>query len=207
MIGLIGKKVGMSQIFKENGDLVPVTLLEVKPNTVIGKRTLDKNGYNAVIVGAFDVKEKHLTKPEKGLFKNVDAKASIKEFRCEDVEAYEEGKILDLENLLKDVKYVDVTGLSKGKGFQGVMKRWGFHGGRATHGSKFHRQNGSTGQNTEPSRAFKGTKRAGRTGFEKITVMNLEVIKMMPEDNMIAVCGSVPGRKNSEIVIRKAIKK
>lgn len=207
MIGLIGKKVGMSQIFKENGDLVPVTLLEVKPNTVIGKRTLDKNGYNAVIVGAFDVKEKHLTKPEKGLFKNVDAKASIKEFRCEDVEAYEEGKILDLENLLKDVKYVDVTALSKGKGFQGVMKRWGFHGGRATHGSKFHRQNGSTGQNTEPSRAFKGTKRAGRTGFEKITVMNLEVIKMMPEDNMIAVCGSVPGRKNSEIVIRKAIKK
>lgn len=207
MIGLIGKKVGMSQIFKENGDLVPVTLLEVKPNTVIGKRTLDKNGYNAVIVGAFDVKEKHLTKPEKGLFKNVDAKASIKEFRCGDVEAYEEGKILDLENLLKDVKYVDVTGLSKGKGFQGVMKRWGFHGGRATHGSKFHRQNGSTGQNTEPSRAFKGTKRAGRTGFEKITVMNLEVIKMMPEDNMIAVCGSVPGRKNSEIVIRKAIKK
>lgn len=207
MIGLIGKKVGMSQIFKENGDLVPVTLLEVKPNTVIGKRTSDKNGYNAVIVGAFDVKEKHLTKPEKGLFKNVTPKASIKEFRCEDIEAYEEGKVLDLENLLKDVKYVDVTGLSKGKGFQGVMKRWGFHGGRATHGSKFHRQNGSTGQNTEPSRAFKGTKRAGRTGFERVTVMNLEVIKIMPEDNIIAVCGAVPGRKNSEIVIRKAVKK
>lgn len=207
MIGLIGKKVGMSQIFRENGDLVPVTLLEVKPNTVIGKRTVDKNGYNAVIVGAFDIKEKHLTKPEKGLFKNIDAKASIKEFRCEDVNAYEEGKVLDLEKLLKDVKYVDVTGLSKGKGFQGVMKRWGFHGGRATHGSKFHRQNGSTGQNTEPSRAFKGTKRAGRTGFEKVTVMNLEVIKVMPEDNVIAVCGAVPGRKNSEIVIRKAVKK
>lgn len=207
MIGLIGKKVGMSQIFRENGDLVPVTLLEVKPNTVVGKRTVEKNGYNAVIVGAFDVKEKHLTKPEKGLFKNVDAKASIKEFRCEDVEAYEEGKVLDMENLLKDVKYVDVTGLSKGKGFQGVMKRWGFHGGRATHGSKFHRQNGSTGQNTEPSRAFKGTKRAGRTGFEKTTVMNLEVIKMMPDDNVIAVCGAVPGRKNSEVIIRKAVKK
>jgi large subunit ribosomal protein L3 len=140
-------------------------------------------------------------------FKNVEAKAVVKEFRCEDVDSYEEGKTLALEDLFKDVKFVDVTGLSKGKGFQGVMKRWGFHGGRATHGSKFHRQNGSTGQNTEPSRAFKGTKRAGRTGYEKTTVMNLEIVKMMAEDNVIAVCGAVPGRKNSEVIIRKAVKK
>ncbi len=207
MIGLIGKKIGMTQLFKENGDLLPVTLLQVEPNVVMGKRTVEKDGYDAVIMGAFDVKEKHVSKPLLGQMKDVALKDVLKEFRGSDCTSYEKGQALNLADVIGDAKFVDVTGYSKGKGFQGVMKRWGFHGGRATHGSKFHRQNGSTGQNTEPARAFKGTKRAGQTGFEKVTVLNLEVVKIDAEKNIIAVCGAVPGRKNSEIVIRKAIKK
>lgn len=207
MIGLIGKKIGMTQMFKENGVLLPVTLLQVEPNLIVGKKTAEKDGYNAVMLGAFDVKEKHLNKPLLGKMKGVVPKKVIKEFTVADTSGYEKGQEVKLTDLLGDVKFVDVTGYSKGKGFQGVMKRWGFHGGRATHGSKFHRQNGSTGQNTEPSRAFKGTKRAGRMGFERVTVLSLEVVKVDEEKNIIAVHGAVPGRKDSEIVIRKAIKK
>lgn len=206
MIGLIGKKIGMTQIFTDGGDLLPVTLLQVEPNLVLGKKTVEKDGYSAVIVGAFDIAEKKLNNPLKGFFKDIAPKRVVKEFRLDSTDAYEKGQTLGLE-ILQDAAYVDVSGYSKGKGFQGVMKRWGFGGGRATHGSKFHRQNGSTGQNTEPAKSIKGLKRAGHMGFEKKTTLNLKVVKVDAEKNIIAVYGSVPGTKNTDIVIRKAVKK
>lgn len=206
MLGIIGKKIGMTQIFDENGNLLPVTLVQLEQNVVVGKRTIEKDGYNALIVGAFDLKEKKLNNPEKGFFKGLEPKKCIKEFRIDDVQNYERGQKIGME-FFDGITFIDVSGYSKGKGFQGVMKRWGFGGGRATHGSKFHRQNGSTGQNTEPAKSIKGLKRAGHMGFEKVTTLNLKVVKVDADKQLIAVYGSVPGRKNSELVIRKAVKK
>lgn len=269
MIGLIGEKIGMTQIFKEDGVVVPVTVLRIPENTVLRKKSIESDGYNAVLLGAFSKKESRLNYPERGFFKvspskieegvfeedilskldrdddktflnevykknkhdyyilkkNLTAKKKsvlfkilssvklgaapvkvLKEFRSDNVDKYNEGLNLGVSELEK-VEFVDVIGKSKGKGFQGVIKRHGFGGGRKTHGSKFHRQNGSTGHSAYPSRVFKGLKRAGRMGFDRVTTQSLKVVKIDLEKGLVMLKGSVPGSKKSVVFIRKAKKK
>jgi large subunit ribosomal protein L3 len=207
MIGLIAKKEGMTQYFSEDGSLIPVTLLSYEDNIVVNKKTVEKDGYNAIVVGVIDLKEKKLTKPYKGQFpEGIAPKKILKEYRIDNVDEFKIGQKVGFE-ILDDVVYLDVVGTSKGKGYQGVMKRHGFSGGRKTHGSKFHRQNGSTGQAAWPSRGFKGVKRAGRMGTDKVTVFNLKLIKKDENKNLLIVKGCVPGNDKGIVFIRKAIKK
>ena len=206
MKGLIAKKVGMTQVFDTNGNLTPVTVIQVEPNTVVATKTKEANGYDAVVLGLDDVKESRVTKSYKGQFpENVSPKRHLKEFREFDQEV-KIGDQIGLE-LFEKTSYVDVTATSKGKGFQGVMKRWGFHGGRATHGSKFHREAGGTGNCTTPGHSLKNVKMAGRMGFERVTVQNLKIVKIDPELKVIMVRGAVPGIKNCTLIIKSAVKK
>ena len=206
MKGLIAKKVGMTQVFDSNGELTPVTVIHVEPNTVVATKTKEANGYDAVVLGLDDVKESRVTKSYKGQFpENVSPKRHLKEFREFDQEV-KIGDQIGLE-LFEKTSYVDVTATSKGKGFQGVMKRWGFHGGRATHGSKFHREAGGTGNCTTPGHSLKNVKMPGHTGFERVTVQNLKVVKIDPELKVIMVRGAVPGVKNCTLIIKSAVKK
>ena len=205
-MGLIGRKAGMTQIFDESGTLVPVTVIRVEPNQVVGRRSEEKNGYNAVILGAFDVKSKHLKRPVAGQFKGgQEPKRVLVEFRDYEHEC-QVGDRLGPE-IFEGARYVDVQARSKGKGYQGVMKRHGFGGGRKTHGSKFHRANGSTGMAAWPSRVIKGTKMAGRMGGEQRTVQNLGLVGIDTEGGVLLVKGSVPGGRDSVVIVRKAIKR
>ncbi|KGE70690.1 50S ribosomal protein L3 [Spirochaeta lutea] len=206
MIGLIGKKVGMTQVFDEKGKVTPVTVVRVEPNLVIGHRVPDRDGYSAVILGTDEMKESRAAKPYSGQFKDG-AKPQKCLIEMRDFEKdTNPGDVLGVE-LFEDVSFIDVTGTSKGKGTQGVMKRWGFGGGRKTHGSKFHRENGSTGQSAYPSKTIKGLKMSGRMGFDRVTVQNLRVVKVDAEKQVILVKGAVPGRKNTYLVLAKAKKK
>lgn len=206
MIALIGKKIGMTQVFSEQGSLVPVTVIKIEPNTVLGERTEEKNGYNAVVLGSVNKKKQRVIKPVLGQFpEGVEPKRFVTEIRDFSAE-YKLGQELGVD-LLADYRFVDVIGTSKGKGFQGAMKRHNFSGGRKTHGSKFHRDLGGTGMAATPSRVLKGKKMAGRMGFERKTVQNLEVVSIDKESNLVLVKGSVPGSKNSFIVIRNAKKR
>ena len=195
----------MTQIFLENGNTVPVSVIKIENNFIVDKKEMSKNGYNAIVLGTGDVNEKKINSVYKNQFKNVTPKKHLKEFRVEKTDGYEVGQEINID-VLNDVKFVDVVGISKGKGTQGVMKRHGFHGGRATHGSKFHRENGSTGQNTYPAHCFKGVKRAGRMGFEQVTVQKLKVFKIDKENNVVFVYGSVPGVNNSVVYLKKSCK-
>lgn len=207
MVGLIGEKIGMTHQFNEQGNLIPVTVLKIEKNIVINKRIINKDGYNALIIGTGDIKEKKVTKPYKGQFKNeVAPKKHLKEFKISDPEKYEIGQQIGLE-IFNNNDYVDIIGISKGKGYQGVVKRHHFAGGPKTHGSKFHRHNGSTGQNTYPGRVFKGIKRAGRMGGDKRTVQNLKIFNIDNEDNLLIVKGAVPGIKKGIVYINKSKKK
>jgi large subunit ribosomal protein L3 len=206
MIGLIGTKIGMTQVFDEQGVLTPVTVIEIKDNTVVGERTEEKNGYKAVVLGAFEMKEKHATKPYAGQFTDgVTPQKYIAEFRNFDKEC-KVGDSLTIEEL-QDLEFVDVQGISKGKGYQGVMKRHGFGGGRKTHGSKFHRGLGSTGMAAWPSKVLKGTKMPGRMGTEKTQILNLEVVRVDTERKALIVKGAVPGKKKGIVIVRNAAKK
>lgn len=206
MVGLIGKKVGMTQIFDEEGSLVPVTVLKVEPNVVMQLRTDGTDGYSAVILGAHPKKESRMRKSDIGQTPEGAApRSDVFEFRDFDRDV-NVGDELTLD-LLKDVGFVDVTGTSKGKGYQGVMKRHNFGGGRKTHGSKFHRANGSTGMAAWPSKVIKGTKMAGRMGGERSTVLNLRVVEVNEEEQLLLVRGAVPGRNNSVVRIRPAVKR
>jgi large subunit ribosomal protein L3 len=206
MIGLIGKKVGMTQVFDETGVVTPVTVVRIDPNVVVGHRTEEKDGYNAVVLGSGELKESRTTKPYIGQFKGgVAPQRRLVEFRDFDQEL-EVGQTLGAD-LFDEIPFVDVIGTSKGKGTQGVMKRWGFGGGRATHGSKFHRENGSTGMAAWPSKVIKGLKMAGRMGNERVTVQNLRVVRVDAEKQVVLVKGAVPGPKNSFVVLQKAKKK
>ena len=206
MKGLIAKKVGMTQVFDANGELTPVTVIHVEPNTVVATKTNEANGYDAVVLGLEDVKESRITKAYKGQFpENVSPKRHLKEFR-EFEQEVKVGDQIGLE-LFEKTSYLDVTATSKGKGFQGVMKRWGFHGGRASHGSKFHREAGGTGNCTTPGHSLKNVKMAGRMGFERVTVQNLKIVKIDPELKVIMVRGAVPGIKNCTLIIKSAVKK
>lgn len=206
-IGLIGKKLGMTQIFSDEGNSVPVTVIEVEPSVVIQRKTKETDGYDAIQLGYGRIKLRNVTKPLQGHFKKADKGLFrvLREFKV-DPEQYETGQEMTAE-IFSQGDYVDVVGTTKGKGFAGVMKRHGFGGGRATHGSMFHRAPGSIGASADPSRVFKGTKLPGHMGTERKTVQNLLVWAVRPDLNVILVKGAVPGNKNDFILIKKAIKK
>jgi large subunit ribosomal protein L3 len=206
MIGLIGKKVGMTQVFDETGVVTPVTVVKVDPNYVVAQRTAENDGYNAVLLGAGEMKESRATKPYAGQFKG-DLKPQERLVEIRDFEKEcQVGDVLGVD-LFENISFLDVIGTSKGKGTQGVMKRWGFGGGRATHGSKFHRENGSTGMAAWPSKVIKGMKMAGQMGDERVTVQNLKIVKVDVEKQVVLVKGAVPGRKNGYLILQKAKKK
>lgn len=206
MIGLIGKKIGMTQVFDDEGRLTPVTVIAVEPNTVVGRKTEKEDGYDAVILGSGEKKKSRVTKPYAGQFpEGVVPTATLREMRGFGAEV-EVGKQVGV-TLFEGTRFVDVIAVSKGKGFQGVMKRWGFGGGRNTHGSKFHREPGSTGQRTYPHRTFKNKKMPGRMGRERVTVQNLKLVKIDAENGYMLVKGTVPGSRNSLVVVRSAVKK
>lgn len=206
MKGLIAKKVGMTQVFDENGNLTPVTVIRVEPNTVVATKTQEKCGYEAVVLGLEDLKPHKITKPYAKQFpENITPKRHLKEFSDFEGEV-KVGDQIGVE-LFEKVRFIDVTATSKGKGFQGVMKRWGFHGGRATHGSKFHREAGGTGCCTTPGHCLKNVKMPGRMGFDRVTVQNLKVVKVDPELNVLMVRGAVPGVRNCTLIVKAAVKK
>jgi large subunit ribosomal protein L3 len=202
----MAKKIGMTQIFDEAGNLLPVTVIRVDSNVVIAKKTVEKDGYNAVLLGMDDMKPSRANKPYKGQFpKGVSPKRELHEIRDFEKECAV-GDSLGVE-VLSDCRYVDVTGISKGKGFQGVVRRYGFGGGRKTHGSKFHREPGSTGQSTYPHKTFKNVKLPGHMGNEKTTVLSLRVVKIDSEKQLLLVRGAVPGVNGRTIIVRPAVKK
>jgi large subunit ribosomal protein L3 len=202
----MAKKVGMTQIFDDAGNLVPVTVLRVDPNVVVARKTEEKDGYSAVLLGTDDMKKNKVAKPYAGQFKeNIAPKKTIREFRGFEKEVAI-GDVLGAE-VFDGVRYVDVCGISKGKGFQGVVKRWGFGGGRVTHGSKFHREPGSTGQSTYPHKTFKNKKMPGRMGRERVTVLSLRVLKVDMEKQLVMVRGAVPGINKGLVTIRTAVKR
>jgi large subunit ribosomal protein L3 len=206
MLGLIGKKVGMTQVFDEKGVLTPVTVIQIEGNIVVGERTVEKNGYSACVLGAVDAKKNRVTKPYAGQFGDVcEPKKHLVEMKGFEKEVAV-GDVLGVD-MFKDIAFVDVVGTSKGKGFQGAIKRHGFSGGRATHGSKFHRGLGGTSMAATPSRVFKGTKMPGRMGDAKTTVQNLRVVKVDEEKNVLMVKGAVPGPRQSVVIVKKANKK
>jgi large subunit ribosomal protein L3 len=205
MISLIGKKVGMTQVFNEKGELVPVTVVKFESNVVVAQRETAKDGYDAVVIGTVEVKESKLSKPVAGQFKEVQPQRHVMEFRGFEKEL-KVGDSFGVE-LLDGISFVDVTGTSKGKGYAGVMKKHGFGGGRATHGSKFHREAGGTGMATTPGRVIRNTKMAGRMGSDKKTVQNLELIKVDTELQVALIKGAVPGKRGGLVVVRNAKKK
>jgi large subunit ribosomal protein L3 len=206
MLGLLARKVGMTQVYDEAGNMIPVTVMRVDPNIVIAQKTEEKDGYNAVVVGLDEMKKSHVTKPYAGQFpEGIAPKKKLKEMRDFEKEVAV-GDSLGVE-LLEGVRYVDVSGVSKGKGFQGVMKRYGFAGGPGAHGSKFHREPGSTGQNTYPARTFKNKKMPGRMGREKVTVLSLRLVKVDAEKQLLLIKGSVPGVNKGIVLVRAAVKR
>ena len=208
MLGLMGKKIGMTQIF-HGDDVMPVTVVEVTGNYVLQKKTDEKEGYTALQIGTKESSEKNVTKPMMGIFNKAGVKPQkfIKEFTVDSVEGYELGQDLGFD-CLNGIKYIDVTGTSKGKGFQGVMKRHNFSGNRKTHGvSRAHRSPGSIGQSSQPSKVIKGMKMAGRMGGEQVTVQNLELVKIDLENKILLIKGAVPGPKNGMVVVKPAVKK
>ncbi|KAB3535472.1 50S ribosomal protein L3 [Alkaliphilus pronyensis] len=207
MKGLVGKKIGMTQIFNENGLVIPVTVIEVEPNVVTQVKTVEKDGYNALQIGYGGIKEKNVTKPLKGHFNKagVANKRLIKEFKVENPSEFTVGQEIKVD-LFKTGDKVDVTGISKGKGFQGVIKRHGQSRGPETHGSRYHRRPGSMGATSTPGRVFKGKKLPGQMGNVKITVQNLEIVMVDPDKNVLLVKGAVPGPKKGLLTINETIK-
>ena len=205
--GIIGKKIGMTQIFDEKGNVIPVTVIEAGPCVVAQKKTAEKDGYDAVQLGFQDVKEKHLTKAEKGHFEKagVAIKRHLKEFRLDDCSAINVGDVITADTFAAGDK-VDVTGMTKGRGFTGCVKRWNHRILRMTHGTgPIHRQPGSMGV-IDPARIFKNKKKPGQYGNEQVTVQNLKVVKIDAEKNLIAVKGAVPGAKDGILFIRDSVK-
>jgi large subunit ribosomal protein L3 len=200
-IGIIGRKVGMTSVFAEDGTMEPVSVVEVEPNTVTALRTTERDGYTAVQLGAG--RARRLTKPRAGQLKDLPQVKHVREFRLEDASDYTVGQTLDV-SLFAEGEEVDVTGVSKGKGFSGTIKRHGFRRGPETHGSDSHRQPGSIGAGTYPGKVFKGTGMAGRMGNDRITVKKLTVVRSDAARNLLLIKGAVPGARNAMVVIRKA---
>ena len=207
-IALIGKKIGMTREFYKTGQLVPVTVLKVEKARVIQVIEEDKRGYKAVQLGYGKIKNSKLTKAMKGFYakKNTEAKKKLKEFRVKDTETYKEGNEFGLE-IFKDTKFVDTRSKTIGKGFAGAMKRWNFGGLRASHGvSVSHRAHGSTGNSQDPGKVFKGKKMAGHMGDRLRTMLNIEIIKTDLENELLYLKGSIPGSKNTEVIVRQSVK-
>lgn len=208
MIGLVGRKVGMTRVFTEEGVSIPVTVVEVEANRITQVKTLETDGYAAIQVTAGAKKANRVTKPEAGHFAKagVEAGRGLWEFRLENGEEFAVGSELTVE-LFNEIKKVDVTGTSKGKGFQGAVKRWNFRTQDMTHGNSLsHRSNGSIGQNQTPGRVFKGKKMSGHMGAERVTTQNLEVVRVDVERNLLLVKGAVPGATNGDLIIKPAVK-
>jgi len=207
--GIIGRKLGMTQIITDEGELVPVTVVEAGPCTVVQKKNIESDGYCAVQIGFLEKRANLAGKPEKGHFNKakVAPQRFLRELRVDDVDSVEIGQNITVD-IFDDGDIVDVTGTSKGKGMAGVMKRWGFGGARASHGAeKIHRKPGSIGCSATPSRVFKGKKMAGRMGGERVTVQNLSIARVRSEENILLIKGAVPGHNNGLLVIKKAVKK
>ena len=206
MIGLIGKKTGMTQVFGEGGEVIPVTIIKAGPCSIVQKKTEEKDGYHALQLGFEDVKESRVNKPRLGHFVKAGTKPKriLKEFRADSLDEYKVGGEITVD-FFKEKELVNITGTSKGKGFAGVMKKWNFSGGPASHGAhKMHRGGGSIGASAYPSRVFKGMKMAGRMGTERTTCRNLEIIKIDQEENLLLIKGAVPGSKAGYLLIVKA---
>jgi large subunit ribosomal protein L3 len=205
---ILGKKLGMTQIFNEAGKIVPVTVIEAGPCVVLQKKTVENEGYNAIQVGFSDKRENLVNKPIKGHFAKAGVttyKRFIRELRLEDISTYELGAEFKADIFALGDK-VDVSGVSKGKGFQGCIKRWNQHRGPMSHGSKFHRAVGSMGASSDPSRTFKNKRMPGHMGHVHTTVQNLEIARVIPEKNVILIKGGVPGPNKGFVVIKSAIK-
>lgn len=207
--GLIGKKIGMTQLFDEKGNVIPVTVIELGPCPVVQKKTVETDGYNAVQLGFGEVKVQRVNKPVKGHYAKANAapRKLLKEFRLKDIDALNVGDIIKAD-VFEVGEKVDVTGISKGKGTAGVIKRWNFHRLKETHGSgPVVRKGGSVGACSDPSRVYKGKKMAGRLGSERVTIQNLDVVKVDAENNLIAVKGAVPGPRGGVVVVIDNVKK
>ncbi|APT44520.1 50S ribosomal protein L3 [Bacillus safensis] len=204
--GILGRKIGMTQVFAENGDLIPVTVVEAAANVVLQKKTVDTDGYEAIQIGFDDKREKLSNKPEKGHVAKAETapKRFVKELRGAELDAYEVGQEVKVD-IFANGDIVDVTGTSKGKGFQGAIKRHGQSRGPMTHGSRYHRRPGSMGP-VDPNRVFKGKLLPGRMGGEQITVQNLEIVKVDAELNLLLIKGNVPGAKKSLVTVKSAVK-
>jgi large subunit ribosomal protein L3 len=204
---ILGKKLGMTQIFDENGKIIPVTVIEAGPCVVVQKKTVEKDGYDAIQLGFADIREKLVNKPVKGHFAKAGAtlKRFVKEVKVEDVNVYEAGQEIKADTFAAGEK-IDVSGISKGKGFQGTIKRWNAHRGPMSHGSKFHRAVGSMGASSDPSKTFKNKRMPGHMGNVNTTVLNLQIAKVMPEKNIILIKGGVPGPNKGFVVIRNTVK-
>ena len=205
---IIGRKIGMTQIFDEIGNVIPVTIVEAGPCPVVQIKTQEIDGYSAVQLGFSDVTEKKVIKPMKGHFDKAQVayKKILKEFKLEGVNGMNIGDIVKADTFVTgDV--VDVTGTSKGKGYAGTVKRWGTHRGPMAHGSGYHRGQGSMGANSSPSRVFKGKVMAGHLGSEQVTVQNLELVKIDAENNLLAIKGAIPGPKGSIVFVKSTVKK
>ena len=205
--GIIGRKVGMTQIFDEKGNVIPVTVIEAGPCTVAQVKTVETDGYDAVQLGFGEVKDKHINKPEKGHFAktNLEPKKHLREFRLDDVSNFKVGDELKAD-VFEAGEKVDIQGTTKGKGFQGVIKRHGQHRGPMGHGSMYHRRPGSMGSTSTPGRVFKGKKLPGHMGRVTITIQNLDVVRVDMDKNVILLKGSVPGAKGSILKIKSAVK-
>jgi large subunit ribosomal protein L3 len=202
MIGLIGRKVGMTQVFQDDGTMVAVSVLAVEPNTVTRLRTSERDGYTAVQLGTDETKK--LSKPEAGQLKDLPKVATIREFRVEDVSDYEVGQKVGVGDLFSAGDFVDVSGVSKGKGFAGHIKRHHFHRGPKTHGSDHHREPGSIGPGTTPGRVYRGLRMAGHMGDLGSTTKKVRVVRADADKNMLLLAGSLPGARGALILVRKA---
>lgn len=204
---ILGTKVGMTQLFAEDGKVVPVTVIQAGPCTVVQKKTVDNEGYDAVVVGFGEVREKSLNKPQKGTFAKADvaAKKFLREFRLDDISSLNVADEIKAD-IFEAGEKVDVSGISKGKGFAGPMKRWGLHRGPMSHGSGYHRGSGSMGACSNPGRVMKGKKLPGHMGVVKVTVQNLEIVKVDAEAGLILVKGAIPGNKGGLVTVRNSVK-
>lgn len=209
MTGLIGKKIGMTQVFGADGIVVPVTVIRTGPCVVVQKKETGRDGYNAVQIGFGNKKNQRVNKPEQGHMVKAGKGAFqvLREFRLQDVGQYEVGQEIKAADIFKAGDRIDVSGTSKGRGFAGVIKRWSFSGFPASHGThEYFRHGGSIGNRSYPGRVFKGKKMAGHWGNEKVSVQNLEVVGIRPEENLLLVKGAVPGAKRGILIIRRAVK-
>ena len=201
--GMLGRKIGMTQIFTDTGARIPVTVVQAGPIRVVQVKTRERDGYEAVQVGFEPItKEKKINRPMRGHFKEVPPTRHLREFGAADLSQVEVGASIDL-TIFSEGELVDVSGISKGRGFQGVMKRWGFKGGPASHGSRFHRAPGAIGNSTDPGRVFPGKKMPGHMGAKRVTIRNLEIMRVIPEQNLLLIKGAIPSFNGALVEIKK----